>query len=588
MPLVNNKYIEFDSTYRDRSQYPNPADFNVLSDQTEYSSKNASDPVSQAAMIYPRPYQVSPITFENYVYIFQPQLPLAPTASMVGIIPSFINENGIFNPNLSTDITTNNQVNLLNVCKIFSGCLLEVIDDTLGGVTNTLHRYSTILKSYLKSVTIVSGTIGNVVAAPDINSFELVSATPNNITNFYVGMKIVINPGTSTEVSRTISYYRGTDGRVFFDDPILPAPTPATVVAIVYDKCVILELTTPLDVIPVASNAVDVSNFTTARIRQQYEPVEQGTLSATTTTTFTLPASATQLDYTGMFIWLTSRPIVYSGTTAVIITGNEFNFTAATTFPDNYFMNYYIVSEDFEGPYYITSFDGSTQTGKIYGTWTGDPTIVPGNGSNFIIYSYYPATQYRKITTYNTTTRVGTIERSFSYPNHLGQKVIFTPNNTYTYDILNINQDYANSFNYIGSRVSQNQPTCYNVKLAHLILPNEPILSSHGGTILNYPYVYVQFIPNSGITQHPIFSNNPNSVQCLFKVPIVNFYDPYTRFIDLVSTDMIPLVKIKPTDNFTFRILLPNGEIFRTRADTISPMVPDTHIQISAIFELSD
>ena len=70
MSLRNNKYIEFDSTYRDRSQYPNPAEFTVLSEQPEYSNKNASDPVSLGSMVYPRPSQTNPITFQNFGWLF--------------------------------------------------------------------------------------------------------------------------------------------------------------------------------------------------------------------------------------------------------------------------------------------------------------------------------------------------------------------------------------------------------------------------------------------------------------------------------------------------------------------------------------
>jgi hypothetical protein len=584
--LSNNRYIEFDSTYRDRSQYPNPADFTIMSEQTEYNNRDASDPVSLAAMIYPRPYQTNPVTFENYNYLFQPLIPMAPLGNIVGIIPSFINNSGHFNSNISADIVNNDQINLLNVCKIYSGSLLEIISTTVGAVLTPVNEFETIVKSYLKDVTVVTGTIGTVVAAPTTTSFEIVSTNPANITNFYVGMTVTINPDTSTAIERTITYHRAEDNRIFFDDAILPAPTAGAVIKIVYPKAIILELANPLSITPQPLSAIDKDNFTTFRLRKQYAPIEQGTLQAATTSSFTLPASTSLLDYTGKYIWLKTNPVVYSSSFGVIGAANEFTFNTATTFADNFFRNYYIVSAEFDGPYYITSFDSATQTGTIYGTWTGDAT-VPTQTSLFTIYSYYPAALYRKITSYNVTTRVGTINGVFSYPNFNNQEIMFAPDNTYQYDILTINQDLANSFNYIGSRTNQNQPTCYNVRMTSLILPNEALNAAQGGTILNYPYVYVQLIPHSGIGQHPIFSNNPHSVQCLFKVPIVNFYDPYTRFIDLVSADMSPLIKIKPTDSFTFRVLLPDGTLFQTRADNSPPTYPDSYLQISAIFEFT-
>lgn len=585
MSLRNNKYIEFDSTYRDRSQYPNPAEFTVLSEQPEYSNKNASDPVSLGSMVYPRPSQTNPITFQNFGYLFTPQIPIAPV-NVVGIIPTFINDSGVFNLNTSADVVNNDQINMLNVCKIFSGNLLEVIRTISGGITIATNEYYNIKKSYLRDVSVVSGTIGTVVAAPDTTSFEIITTTPNTITNFYVGMKIILNPDTATSIERTITYYRGEDNRVFFDDPIVPAPAALTVIKIVYTNCIFLELSEAVTTAPPYTTDIDTANISTFRIRKQERPIEQGTLSAGTQSTFTLPASASLLDYTGKFIWLRSNPVVYSGIFGVIGSPNEFTFSGPTSFTGDYFLNYYIVSAEFEGFYYITAFDNTTQTGTIYGTWTGDAT-VPTPASAFSIYVLNPSVMYRKITSYNVTTRVGTINGNFSYPDYSDQQIAFAPDNTYEYDILTVTQDLSNSFNYIGSRTNQNQPICYNVRLVSLILPNEPLLSGQGGTILNYPYVYVQFIPLSGLGQHPIFSNNPNSVQCLFKVPIVNFYDPYTRFIDLVTADMSPIIKIKPTDNFSFRVLLPNGDLFRTREDTMPPTYPDTYLQISSLFELT-
>ena len=50
--MTTTRYLEFDSTYRDRNQYPNPANFLIEISQTGQKSKeNAVDPITLASPI---------------------------------------------------------------------------------------------------------------------------------------------------------------------------------------------------------------------------------------------------------------------------------------------------------------------------------------------------------------------------------------------------------------------------------------------------------------------------------------------------------------------------------------------------------
>jgi len=128
-------------------------------------------------------------------------------------------------------------------------------------------------------------------------------------------------------------------------------------------------------------------------------------------------------------------------------------------------------------------------------------------------------------------------------------------------------------------------PRCFYIELVNLILPNETLTS--GGTIPDYPYVYVRLSSLNDLQTNAILSNNPNAILCNFKVPIDNvFTTGTTKWIALSSCHMVQTIFFKP-ESFSFSIFLPDGTLLKTVAnDTTEPTAPNADLQVSATFHV--
>ncbi len=153
-------------------------------------------------------------------------------------------------------------------------------------------------------------------------------------------------------------------------------------------------------------------------------------------------------------------------------------------------------------------------------------------------------------------------------------------------------QDQFSPLLYSGSIVGTNEMVCYRVVLLNLILPNAPIQGGRGGRIAFYPFVYVQLenqsAPESGNPVR-IYSNNPNSKHMVFRVPINDINNPTTApFIKLNADSQVQTMKFRPADNFRFKVLLPNGDVFQTVLPDSGPSnEPNPFAQVSAIFSIT-
>jgi hypothetical protein len=159
-------------------------------------------------------------------------------------------------------------------------------------------------------------------------------------------------------------------------------------------------------------------------------------------------------------------------------------------------------------------------------------------------------------------------------------------------DTINIscfNKDNFTPLSYNGSMLSINDTMCYEVTLISLSLPNESLLS--GSRISFYPYVYVEFAnatAPSGASRELIYSNNPNSNNALFVVPITQTVQPLlSTFMVVSSSGMSQVIKFKPNDNLRFSVYLPDGTLFRTlENDIFSPYPTFGRVQIEALFAI--
>ena len=132
--------------------------------------------------------------------------------------------------------------------------------------------------------------------------------------------------------------------------------------------------------------------------------------------------------------------------------------------------------------------------------------------------------------------------------------------------------------------------SCYELSLINISLPNSIIQGPSGGKIVAYPYVYVQLQTRSASGGHnsAISSNNPNSKGMLFRAVVTDTSNrTVTYFTKLTSSGMVQTIKFKPTDNLIFKVVLPNGELFRTVTEEFyQPQLPNPLAQITALFSM--
>jgi hypothetical protein len=155
-----------------------------------------------------------------------------------------------------------------------------------------------------------------------------------------------------------------------------------------------------------------------------------------------------------------------------------------------------------------------------------------------------------------------------------------------SWEILEFSYDNYNPINYNGTTVSLQQEVCYEIELQRLTLPNKVLLSGFGNRIAFYPYIYVVFEPTNHEHYNIITSNNPNSNHAIFSVGIYNVNSPdRAAFVVLDGRGMTQTIKWKPNQNFRFKVLLPNGDVFQiVEEDTLPPSAPDFYLQTSAVF----
>lgn len=159
------------------------------------------------------------------------------------------------------------------------------------------------------------------------------------------------------------------------------------------------------------------------------------------------------------------------------------------------------------------------------------------------------------------------------------------------YEIETYTRDNAVPFNWTGSLITTSELVCYEVELINLILPNVTLASGRGGRLIFYPYLYVELsqvsaTSGSSGTRGILSSNNPNAFRMLYRAIVSDTPQPVSSpFIKIDGDSMIHTIKFKPTDNFKFGVYHANGEPVKFVLDEqLSPTEPNGLIQISACF----
>ena len=192
------------------------------------------------------------------------------------------------------------------------------------------------------------------------------------------------------------------------------------------------------------------------------------------------------------------------------------------------------------------------------------PSAANGNGVAILIVAY------------DGTTHIATLAKAL--PN--------LPLTGDPYDILQYSSDSLYPLIYNGT-IGFNQPVCYSIELLYLTIPNQILISGYGGTLNNYPFLYLHLY-NEGNqhANHVLYSNNPAAQTALFKIPLGLNLKSET-FFTLKDAKMIEVAKIKLDQPMRFRLTLPDGSpiIFQT-PDNPSPLPVNPLLQISGTFAL--
>lgn len=555
--MSNNRYIEIDSTYRNRNQWPNPAEFEMLISQSGRKDKFSSvDPVSNSARLA----NWISNNFDSGV-ASRTITVTVDTATVADPLPGTSSQQNFI-------VTAANPPSLQEIENYY---INAIADNTTISEQRRITEYT-----YLgldssgdgRALISIDSPYGSTFAPGDtiIISDPTDISDPNNPQIFVPNGRISNNayPGcllynVTRSLATGIPEYRIINGYNSVTHLLsLEANGPATA----------------------TSGSIAAWNVTD-ELAIRKEPPQIGTLNnnISSNNVFSLPTSFnSEYDaFRNSFIQITSGPS--TGDIRLInryetFSGNAINGTLTTIiFP--------------AGASNISGFYNNSYVQITSGASAGDVRqvtdyTITGSGSNLVRTATVDSPFTAAIApTDSFTFRSGFVSEAFSSG----------VNNGDNFEFLHFSYDNMNGFVYTGSLVSQQEMVCYEIELLNLILPNITLNTGVGSRIVFYPYVYVEISNISGASagnKNIIYSNNPNSTKMTFRVPIDDTPSPLiSTFIKVDSDGSVQTIKFKPNDNLRFSVRLPNGDLFQTlETDNFGPLHPNPIVQISAMFSI--
>lgn len=537
--MSNTKYIEFDSTYRNRNIWPLPGEFEVLLSQTGRKGHlHAVDPVSDAV-------NVNRWTSTNFNALTN----AATVSTTVTAIAPGIGGAGDNNTIIELTAAAGNfQI----IEDYYVGAVAEDVTSPIGASRILSYKY---LGSNRAQIT-VSGM--NSVAAGDTiliqDPTDLTDTSnplffvPNgrNGTNSYPNYILyneTLSISNNTPVYRNITSYDATIHILQVNTSGTATFTTGPITTPLWTDNHVYSIRKALPLIGVLNNNTTSSNVCS----------------------LPLAFPAKQDYFLNSWIRMTSgasvgevRRIVRYDTfngNVVAVTGENVTLPNGASKIPNYYVGSYIQALGTVRE--VIAYDHEkkevTLSSSIAGLVSGDPFA------------------FRSIFTYSNFTSTVTSGDSF--------------------EILYFSYDNLNPFVYTGSQISQQEMVCYEIELLNLSLPNKTLNVGVGSRIAFYPYVYVEIANVSGSSagiKNTIYSNNPNSSRMVFRATIDDVPNPViSSFVKIDGDGMVQTLKFKPNDNLRFSVRLPNGQIYETvDSENIGPSPPNPEIQISALFSI--
>lgn len=494
--MSNNRYLEFDSTYRNRNEWPLASEFQIpISQSGRKGQLDALDPVCVS----------TPIMVWTSHFLDKS---VAPNLSLGGIL-------------------------LFNNVPIY--------------ISNTSDNQTFVIQS---------------------DHYEALQ----QLENYYVGLVITALPSTSAFKRRITGYkYLYSNGVNDFGLITIASSFPDSITTgadfIIKDPT-ITNTDVPYFFVPagrIQKNAYTgylLYNETQKEYRKikDYDSITHmislNIEGSTSTSTGPISGWADTDNYS-----IRKQPPYLNNNFTPVVGGTTVNSVVINTLgstPNNFYKNYS-----------VRTIPGSNHYSYVNNIPTNSATANPTNEERIINNSVYTAS--------GTTTTLSLSNSLSAIPTLV--------------EILPFSYDNFNPFIYTGSMVSQQDMVCYEVELLNLILPNDVLAVGEGGRIAFYPYVYVQISnvsSSNGRLSNIIYSNNPNAVRAIFRVPIDDVINPLiSAFIKVDGDGMVQTIKFKPNDNLYFSVFLANGELYQTIIpENYAPSPPNPICQISASFSI--
>lgn len=604
-------FLEVDSSFRDRKEWPNPAEFEI---PLSISGRNANsltavDPVSTAAPL---------VSWRGNTFdLTQPYT--SPTISMTAVASALDNLGNVIHA------SDNGQTSVFgiptppgvfqNIDNYYAGCNI-----TLGGmssriITSYWNEDGSTLFNILTPFPLTQPQTSNIIISDSTNvdtTTMFVPAQTGSVDNEYVGGFLIDDTTGSfypitafKSISNTLSYL------------VSPGKSP-----------------------PPSNHLFSI---------RYNAPNERGQLSSitpsTSNTTFILPESFFGRELAGSFLEVFETILSASGVLDPTL-GDGLKTVALGNnhpMPDNFYTGYHLAPYG-SPPRRITSYEASTTLVTLEKSFLSDQrgvafVVAPIFSTcrqiqKFVSYrgelqhgttqlslvfpestassqnGYYnnlfikmktgaAAGEVRQIFSYYVTVagKIAYLNNGFSVPVMVGDLFVITsgyvaapfPFSLYlqSFNILPFSYDNLNPFNFTGTKLEGTR--CRQLTLLSLGLPNLKLQSGTGGLIAFYPYIYVTLInQNYKAAYNSLPSNNTNAASVTFRIVLGNVLSPLQqRFVNLGGYGVSLKLPFTLYDNLLFRVTLPTGEVFQTiQQDNISPIPVNPKLQISALFRI--
>jgi hypothetical protein len=559
-------YFDIDSTYRDRTLYPNPADFQVSQQYRLCGEDTDINPVSSASIDYPIHY--------TYGYIIS-----SPQANQVVIDPLNYRLKSIY---FATDNIPRNQ-------NIFNDQILEIFNDDPELVTITNSFYTVVDTVYnTEQVLVESGVTNaydpflfNAYAQPDRTTMFLTDDS-SDLDGFYVGKTVYVDG-----IVGVCTNYSGGNRLMTLDKALPSWPTnqnlPYAIYALETWTLILDRDVTFTGVLSYPAKRIRNYNYVYRnlfRIRETTE-AEYEDYIGTVTNPYTMVLTNFPGDATGQWLGIVNQEREIHSGTVVAEAGNwqAFSETGTVTIPSTAGIdpsNTVFINRvgTVLAVWTIVSVDNATQLTLV----AGSPFVITA-GDLFWVSQINPiVNENRLIESYDTATQTAVLSSPFSS----------TVMENDIYQIIAGGIDGYVPLD-IPTGLNTSNPQCWDITLHSISIPNTPISNGFGNRVAFYPFIYVQFTSVNKQYMNEFITNVPDISNVLFKVPVYDVRNPrISDFVVLVGLGMIQTVRFKFKDNFIVRLLLPDGQVIQfAENDSVLPFPPRPELQISYTFSVT-